>query len=168
MRCITIIFILIGAVSAKDEVELGVFAGAFIPIESFMSSTYNTSPELGADILLHLENYILEGKISFIKLIDDTDIENFSASMTPIRGGLRNYIGSFLLGGGVGLYIVTERYDDPQLGTFDETSSLYSAYINLGYIISAAGTRIELITTYHLVDLVTEKSWIGITAGLRL
>lgn len=64
--------------------------------------------------------------------------------------------------------LVIERYDDPDLGTFDETSNLRSSYLLLGAPIFIAGTDVEFCVSYHLVDLLFAKGWIGLTAGINM
>jgi hypothetical protein len=162
-----ILAVTITSLWARDA-EFGVFAGGFIPADSYLRVTYTTSPVVGVDFLYHAESRTYEASISAVMLQDKSEIENFSGNMLPLRLGIRNYLGDVFIGGGGGLYLVTERFDDPHLGRMDETSTLTSAYLTLGTVFPLAGTDFEIAANYHLVDFLVDKSWIGLTGGVRL
>jgi hypothetical protein len=162
------LFLIFAAVSIPvmaEGIELGVNAGAMIPVASFMRDTYSTSPTAGANLIIYMQEYTLEGSISFLLLRNHSDLENFSASMIPFLVGLRSKSGSFFFGGGGALHFVTERYDDPVHGEYDESSSLLGAYFKAGTRIHLMGEDVELSATLHLVDYLWDKAWTGITAG---
>ena len=148
-----------------EGTEIGIHAGALIPMASLMTETYSTSPIAGAQIYLSMPEYTIEGRVSIVFLQNHSELENFSAAMIPILLGLRESSGSFFYGGGGAVHFVTERYDDPVYGEFDESSSLLGSYVTAGARIPIASEDVEISATYHLVDFVINKSWIGVTAG---
>jgi len=167
MKFVLILIVFLSVVSGSD-VEFGVFTGAFIPAASFIRETYATSAVLGVDLLYHMEKTTIEASISTVLLRDHTDVENFSASMLPLRMGIRQYTGPVFMGGGMGMYLVTERYDDPELGKYDETSDLWSSYFLIGAPLSISGTDAEVCISYHMVDQLLAKSFVSLTAGIKL
>jgi hypothetical protein len=158
----------ISMVSWAGGVEFGLFTGAMVPAASYIRQTYTTSPVIGADILHHMEHASLEASVSAVLLQHDVEFENYSASMIPIRAGFRTYTGPVFVGAGLGDYLITEKFDDPEFGSFDETSFLLSAYFKIGSLVHFGETKVELAIEHHLVDFMFDKSWVGITATLRL
>ena len=168
MKLLMILMVLLSVAFGSDDLEFGVFTGAFIPAATYIRDTYSTSVILGVDLLFPISKYTLEASISTVLLRDHTDIENFSASMLPLRMGIRQHIGPIFMGGGMGMYLVTERYDDPKLGEYDETSDLWSSYFLLGAPLSISATDAEICISFHMVDQLLAKSWVGLTAGIKL
>jgi len=154
------LLLLILTVSAfAGFVEFGAHGGVLLPTGD-NGDAFKMSPVFGLNVLAHMPIYAIEGSIGYSILQSEVEHTDFSASLIPILAGIRSYTGPVFYGGGAGMYIASVSYTG-----YDESSSDFGAYGNLGMILHLGGTDLEGSIKYHLVDFDTNKAWFGITVG---
>lgn len=152
-----IVLILVLSVSVfADIFEYGFHGGLYLPTGD-IGDVYNASPIFGGHILYHLPMIALEGSISYAVLQDAAELEDFSASIIPVLGGIRSYSGTFFYGGGLALHTFSVDDSETELG----------CYGNAGIVIPLTGMDFELSAKYHALDFEFDDPWISLTAGLN-
>jgi len=168
LRVMLLLCLLTAAYGQDDVLEFGFRGGAWIPTGSWISKSYTTSPALGANLMLHLGGSTIEANLSFVRLREKRDLDYFSGSIVPVSLGFRRYTGGVHFGAGMGMYLVSERYEDPDYGEYDETSDMGGMYYCVGTRLQLWGMNMELEARYHLVDYAYSKSFLAVSTVVRI
>lgn len=162
MRLCLLVTMVVSLAAFAGVTEFGIHGGAFLPTGD-ASDAFNISFGAGGNILAHMATYAIEGSISYVFLSPEHDLDNFSAYMIPVLGGIRTYTGNIFYGGGLALHYTSTSYDSAgvELGKDD---SYLGAYGNIGTILGAGGTDIEISGKLHWIDF--DDFWIGATGGV--
>jgi len=154
-----ILVMALATLSFAGMVEFGAHGGLLLP-SGDVGNAYSTSFMLGANLLVHMPIYAIEGSISYGILQPEEDVDDFSGSLIPILAGIRTYSGPIFYGGGAGMYM-----SSVSVGSVDTSDEEFGLYGNLGMIFPTGTMDIEGSIKYHLVDFDTDKAWLSITAG---
>ncbi|MFO7949559.1 MAG: hypothetical protein R6U36_04230 [Candidatus Fermentibacteraceae bacterium] len=153
------------ALAAFASTEFGFHGGLLLPTGD-AGDAYNASPMIGANVLIHMPMYAIEGSISYAFLSSEYDYDNFSASMIPVLAGIRTYMGQVFYGGGLAYHHSSVSWDVEGGDDVDESDGEIGAYGNIGTILPMGGNDIELSGKLHWVDF--DDFWLGATAGINI
>jgi len=142
--------------------EFGAHGGIMLP-SGDAGDSYELSPLIGVNLLVHMPNIAVEGSASYVFLGSNLEENDWSAYMVPIIGGVRSYTGNLFLGGGGGLYLTHVEWL-ADTGTVSSSDTDLGAYGNAGTIIHLGGTDLEASAKLHWVAF--DTIWFSLTAGI--
>ena len=162
------------ALAAFASTEFGAHAGLFIPTGRWSNTDvgnedsvdYGASPMIGANVLIHMPMYAIEGSISYVFLSSNQDYPDMSTSMIPVMAGIRTYSGTIFYGGGLAYHIHRFSWsEDGQEEGIEGSEEFVGAYGNIGTILPMGGNDIELSGKLHWIDF--DEFCLTATAGIN-
>ena len=168
MKKLMTVLLVVSVSAFAGMVEFGGHAGIFIPVAD-NTDIFKTSPIFGANILVHMPMFAIEGSVSYAPLSTEEilGVTDYSTSMIPILAGIRTYAGPIFYGAGLALDIASVSYEYESGEEYDNTDSEFGAYGNVGMIFLTGSMDVEASLKYHLVDFDFDATWIGLTAGIN-
>ena len=170
MRFALILAAVVSLAAFASYTEFGIHGGLYVPTGDWSDDgedglNYGASPMIGANILVHMPMYAIEGSISYAFINTGYDYDDYSAHMIPVLLGIRTYSGPTFYGGGLAYHTHSFSWDVETGDDVDESDSEIGAYGNIGTILPMGGNDVELSGKLHWVDF--DDFWLGLTGGIN-